>query len=441
MKSPQIRTPLPGPRAKKLIKLDKSFVSPSYTRVYPLVVDKAKGLWVHDVDGNIFLDFTSGIAVNATGHCHPQVVKAIQMQAKKLLHMSGTDFYYTPQIILAEKLANLAPGKGTKRVYFGNSGAEAVEAAFKLARWHTKRELNIVFFGAFHGRTMGALSLTASKTIQKKHYNPLVPGITHIPYAYCYRCAYNLTYPKCGLYCAHWVEDALFRTIVPAEEVAAIFVEPIQGEGGYIVPPPEFHKELYKIAKKYGILYVADEVQSGMGRTGKMFAMQHFGVTADIMSLAKGIASGMPLGATIAPAKIMNWEAGSHASTFGGNPLSCQAAMATIELLENNMMKNAANQGKRLIESLREMQKTYECMGDVRGKGLMVAVELVKDRHTKAPATEWRSRIIKKTFEKGLLLLGCGENSIRFSPSLSITSNEVDTGLSIFEESVREVAG
>jgi 4-aminobutyrate aminotransferase len=442
MKSPQIRTPLPGPRAKKLIKLDKSFVSPSYTRVYPLVVDKAKGLWVHDVDGNIFLDFTSGIAVNATGHCHPQVVKAIQMQAKKLLHMSGTDFYYTPQIILAEKLANLAPGKGTKRVYFGNSGAEAVEAAFKLARWHTKRELNIAFFGAFHGRTMGALSLTASKTIQKKHYNPLVPGITHIPYAYCYRCAYNLNLSQMWfVLCAHWVEDALFRTIVPAEEVAAIFVEPIQGEGGYIVPPPEFHKELYKIAKKYGILYVADEVQSGMGRTGKMFAMQHFGVTADIMSLAKGIASGMPLGATIAPAKIMNWEAGSHASTFGGNPLSCQAAMATIELLENNMMKNAANQGKRLIESLREMQKTYECMGDVRGKGLMVAVELVKDRHTKAPATEWRSRIIKKTFEKGLLLLGCGENSIRFSPSLSVTSNEVDTGLSIFEESVREVAG
>jgi 4-aminobutyrate aminotransferase len=441
MKSPQIRTSLPGPRAKKLIKLDKSFVSPSYTRVYPLVVDKAKGLWVHDVDGNIFLDFTSGIAVNATGHCHPQVVKAIQMQAKQLLHMSGTDFYYTPQIILAEKLATLAPGRGTKRVYFGNSGAEAVEAAFKLARWHTKRELNIAFFGAFHGRTMGALSLTASKTIQKKHYNPLVPGITHIPYAYCYRCAYNLTYPECGLYCVHWVEDTLFRTTVPAEEVAAIFVEPIQGEGGYIVPPPEFHKEFYKIAKKYGILYVADEVQSGMGRTGKMFAMEHFGVTADIMSLAKGIASGLPLGATIAPAKIMNWEAGSHASTFGGNPLSCRAAMATIELLEKNMMKNAANQGNRLLNGLREMQKTFECMGDVRGKGLMVAVELVKDRQTKKPATDWRGRIIKKSFEKGLLVLGCGENSIRFSPSLSVDSSEIDTCLSIFEESVREVAG
>jgi 4-aminobutyrate aminotransferase len=441
MKSPQIRTSLPGPQATKLIRLDKSYVSPSYTRVYPLVVDKAEGLWVHDVDGNIFLDFTAGIAVNATGHCHPQVVKAIQMQAKQLLHMSGTDFYYTPQIILAEKLASLAPGRGTKRVYFGNSGAEAVEAAFKLARWHTKRELNIAFFGAFHGRTMGALSLTASKTIQKKYYNPLVPGITHIPYAYCYRCAYNLTYPQCGLYCVHWVEDTLFRTTVPAEEVAAIFVEPIQGEGGYIVPPPEFHKEFYKIAKKYGILYVADEVQSGMGRTGKMFAMEHFGVSADIMSLAKGIASGLPLGATIAPAKIMNWEAGSHASTFGGNPLSCRAAMATIELLEKNLMKNAHQQGERLLKGLGAMQKNLECMGDVRGKGLMVAVELVKDRETKEPATEWRSRIIKESFEKGLLLLGCGENSIRFSPSLTVTANEVDTCLSIFEESVKEVAG
>jgi len=441
MKRPQIKTSLPGPQARKLIKLDKSFVSPSYTRAYPLVADKGKGLWIHDVDGNIFLDFTAGIAVNATGHCHPQVVKAIQAQAKRLLHMSGTDFYYTPQIKLAEKLAALAPGRGAKRTYFGNSGAEAVEAAFKLARWHTKRELNIAFFGAFHGRTMGALSLTASKTVQKKHYNPLVPGITHIPYAYCYRCPYNLTYPKCGLHCVHWVEDTLFRTTVPAEEVAAIFVEPIQGEGGYIVPPPGFHKELNKIAKKYGILYVADEVQSGMGRTGKMFAMEHFGVTADLIAVAKGIASGLPLGAMIAPAKIMNWEAGSHASTFGGNPLSCQAAMATIELLENNLMENATRQGQRLSKGLLELQKTYECIGDVRGKGLMAAVELVKDRETKAPATDWRSRIIHSTFAKGLLVLGCGENSIRFSPSLTVTAGEVDVCLSIFEEAVKEVAG
>jgi len=438
MKLPQIKTALPGPRAKKLIKLDKSYVSPSYTRVYPLVAEKGNGLWIHDVDGNIFLDFTAGIATNATGHCHPQVVRAIQQQAKRLLHMSGTDFYYTPQILLAEKLASLAPGRGTKRVYFGNSGAEAVEAAFKLARWHTKRELNIAFFGAFHGRTMGALSLTASKTVQKKNYNPLVPGITHIPYAYCYRCAYNLTYPKCGLHCVNWVEDTLFRTTVPAEEVAAIFVEPIQGEGGYIVPPPGFHKKLYKIAKKYGILYVADEVQSGMGRTGKMFGMEHFKVNPDIIAVAKGIASGMPLGAMIAPAKIMNWEAGSHASTFGGNPVSCEAAMATINLLENNLMKNAEKQGDRLMKGLVELQKSYECMGDVRGKGLMVAIELVKDRETKEPATKLRPRIIKRAFEKGLLVLGCGENSIRFCPSLNVKAGEVDTCLTIFEEAMKK---
>jgi 4-aminobutyrate aminotransferase len=440
-KSPVIKTALPGPRAKKLIKLDKTYVSPSYTRVYPLVTEKADGLWVHDVDGNVFLDFTSGIAVNATGHCHPQVVKAIQDQAEKLLHMSGTDFYYKPQIILAEKLTSLAPGKGKKRVYFGNSGAEAVEAAFKLARWHTKRELNLAFFGSFHGRTMGALSLTASKTVQKKHYNPFVPGITHIPYAYCYRCAYNLTYPQCELFCVRWVEDTLFRTTMPPEEVAAIFVEPIQGEGGYIVPPPDFHKEMFKIAKKYGILYVADEVQSGMGRTGKMFGMQHFGVEADIMALAKGIASGLPLGAMIAPAATMDWEAGSHASTFGGNPLSCQAAMATIDLLEKKLMKNATDRGERLMEGLRHLQKIYVCIGDVRGKGLMVGVELVKDRETKEPAADWRAKIIEKAFTKGLLLLGCGENSIRFCPALTVSSAEIDECLTIFEEAIKEVVG
>ena len=441
MTLPKIKTTLPGPKARRFIRQDKTYVSPSYTRYYPLVVEKAKGLWVNDLDGNLFLDFTSGIAVCATGHCHPRVVKAIKAQADLLLHMSGTDFYYMPQIVLAKKLASLITGKGGKKVYFGNSGAEAVEAAFKLARWHTQRELNIAFFGAFHGRTMGALSLTASKMIQKKHYNPLVPGITHIPYAYCYRCPYNLTYPECKLGCVDWVEDTLFRTTIPPEEVAAIIVEPIQGEGGYIVPPPGFHRKLNKIAKKYGILYVVDEVQSGMGRTGKMFAMEHFGVAADIIALAKGIASGLPLGAMIAPAKIMDWEAGSHASTFGGNPLSCQAAMATIELLENNLMKNAAKQGMRLFKGLLELQKTYECMGDVRGKGLMAAVELVKDRETKEPATDWRSRIIKDTFEKGLLVLGCGENSIRFSPSLTVTAGEVDVCLSIFEDAVKEVAG
>jgi 4-aminobutyrate aminotransferase len=441
VKTPVVRTSLPGPRAQKLVALDSRYVSPSYTRIYPLVVEKAKGLWVHDVDGNVFLDFTAGIAVCASGHCHPKVVREIKKQAETLLHMSGTDFYYRPQILLAEKLATIAPGDRPRRVYFGNSGAEAVEAAFKLARWHTQRELNIAFFGAFHGRTMGALSLTASKAIQKKHYNPLVPGITHIPYAYCYRCAYNLTYPDCRLYCVRWVEDTLFRTTIPPEEVAAIFVEPIQGEGGYIVPPPDFHQELIRIAAKYGILYVADEVQSGMGRTGKMFAMEHFGVNPDIMCLAKGIASGMPLGAMVADAEIMNWEAGSHASTFGGNPVSCRAAMTTIELLEGGLIANAQKQGLRLIKGLRQMQARFECMGDVRGKGLMVAVELVVDRETKEPARQWRSRVIESAFQKGLLLLGCGENSIRFCPALTVTATQIDLCLSIFEEAVREVTG
>ena len=441
MKSPMIKTILPGPRARKLIEKDGTYVSPSYTRYYPLVVEKARGLWVHDVDGNVFLDFTAGIAVCATGHCHPRVIKAIKAQADLLLHMSGTDFYYRPQIVLAEKLACLVPGKGGKKVYFGNSGAEAVEAAFKLARWHTQRELNLAFYGAFHGRTMGALSLTASKTIQKKHYNPLVPGITHIPYAYCYRCPYNLSYPQCSLGCVDWVEDTLFRTTIPPEEVAAIIVEPIQGEGGCIVPPPEFHLKLYKIAKKYGILYVVDEVQSGMGRTGKMFAMEHFGVDPDIIALAKGIASGMPLGALTARAEIMDWEAGSHASTFGGNPVSCQAALVTIELLEEGLMDNAVVQGEYLMAGLREFQQSFECMGDVRGKGLMVAVEFVKDRENKEPAREWRNEIIKKAFQKGLLLLGCGENSIRFSPALTVTAAEIDECLSIFDDVVKEVAG
>lgn len=441
MRYPSIQTALPGPIASRLIEKDTAYVSPSYTRTYPLVAERAEGLWIHDPDGNTFLDFTAGIAVCSTGHCHPRVVKAIQEQAERLLHMSGTDFYYTPQILLAEKLAHLVPGKEGRKVFFGNSGAEAIEAAFKLARWHTRRELNLAFFGAFHGRTMGALSLTASKTIQKKYYNPLVPGITHVPYPYCYRCPYGMCLPNCDTACVRWIEDPLFRTTVPPEEVAAVFVEPIQGEGGYIVPPPEFHRELYKLTQKYGILYVADEVQSGMGRTGKMFALEHFGVVPDIMALAKGIASGMPLGAMVARSAIMTWEAGSHASTFGGNPVSCQAALATIELLEESLIANAAARGEELMTGLRRMQKSIECMGDVRGKGLMVGVELVKDRVTKERAPEWRNAVIQKAFQKGLLLLGCGDSTIRFSPALTISSGEIEVGLEIFEEALREVAG
>lgn len=441
MKYPKIKTELPGPKASQIILTDSQVVSPSYTRVYPLVVKKGKGLWVEDVDGNVFLDFTSGIAVCATGHCHPKVVAAIKEQADLLIHMSGTDFYYTPQVLLAQKLASLAPGSGPKKVFFGNSGAEAVEAAFKLARWHTKRELNIAFFGAFHGRTMGALSLTASKTVQKRHYNPLVPGITHIPYAYCYRCAYGVKYPDCGIECVRWIEETLFKTVMPPEEVAAIFVEPIQGEGGYIVPPPEFHKELLRVANTYGILVVADEVQSGMGRTGMMLACEQFSFTPHVIALAKGIASGLPLGAMIASAEIMDWEAGSHASTFGGNPISCRASLATIRLLEEELMANTRLQGERLMEGLKTLQTSLECIGDVRGKGLMVGIEFVKDRQTKKRAGDWRNEIIRRCFHKGLLVLGCGENSLRFCPALTITAKEIDAGLSILEEVIREVAG
>lgn len=441
MKLPKIRTPLPGPKAAELIRMDSIFVSPSYTRAYPLVVEKAEGVWVEDTDGNLFLDFTAGIAVTATGHCHPEVVEAIRNQAGKLIHMSGTDFYYAPQIILAQRLSNLSGMSNGARVFFGNSGAEAVEAAFKLARYHTGREQNLAFFGAFHGRTMGALSLTASKAYQKRHYSPLVPGITHIPYPNCYRCPQGACYPDCGAACVKWIEDPLFRTCIPPEEVAAIFVEPIQGEGGYIVPPPEFHAELSLLAKKYGILLVADEIQSGMGRTGRMFAMEHFGVTPDIIALAKGLASGMPLGAVLARTELMDWQSGSHASTFGGNPVSCRAALATLDLLERSLIENAAERGNQLMSGLREMQMSFECMGDVRGKGLMVGVELVKDRLTKERAPDWQKEIIQGAFRKGLLLLGCGENTIRFCPALTVSAAEIDTGLSIFHDTVREVAG
>lgn len=427
-------TGLPGPEAKKVLEKDQKYISQSYTRVYPLVVKKAKGAMVVDVDSNQFLDFTSGIAVCNTGHCHPKVVEAIKTQAEQFIHMSGTDFYYDAQSTLAQKLAEITPGPKEKRVFFGNSGAEAIEAALKLARYHTKRPRVLAFLGAFHGRTMGALSLTASKVIHERGFSPLVPGITHIPYAYCYRCPYHLQYPTCEVACVDWIREDLFKRSIPPEEVAAIFVEPIQGEGGYIVPPPEFHQKLYRLAREFGILFVVDEVQTGMGRTGKMMAIEHWGVVPDIIALAKGIASGMPLGATVSQAEVMDWVPGSHASTFGGNPISCQAALTTIALLEEGLVENAARLGEYILSQLKELQKRFELIGEVRGKGLMIGVELIKDHRTKAKAIEERNQVIQACFEKGLLILGCGENTIRLIPPLIITQNEADTALSILEE-------
>ncbi len=432
---PSIITELPGPKAREVLRKDQEFVSQSYTRVYPLVVKKARGVWVEDVDSNRFLDFTSGIAVCNTGHCHPRVVEAIHRQAERLIHMSGSDFYYDLQSNLAAKLAEVTPGPKNKRVFFGNSGAEAIEAALKLARYHTKRPRIIAFLGAFHGRTMGALSLTASKVIHEKGFSPLVPGVTHVPYAYCYRCPYHhQTYPGCSIACVEWIREDLFKRSLPPEEVAAIFVEPIQGEGGYIVPPPEFHQKLFELARDFGILFVVDEVQTGMGRTGKMMAIEHWGVTPDIVALAKGIASGMPLGATVSQSEVMDWVPGSHASTFGGNPISCQAALTTIELLEEGLIENAARLGEYILGQLKGLQKRFPLIGDVRGKGLMIGVELVKDRETKEKAIDERSAIIQACFEKGLLILGCGENVIRLIPPLIITKSEVDTALTILEE-------
>jgi 4-aminobutyrate aminotransferase len=436
---PSIVTKLPGPEARKVLKKDQKFVSQSYTRVYPLVVKKAKGAWVEDEDSNRFLDFTSGIAVTNTGHCHPRVVEAIRRQAERLIHMSGSDFYYDLQSTLAAKLSEITPGPKEKRVFFGNSGAEAIEAALKLARYHTKRPRVLAFLGAFHGRTMGALSLTASKVIHEKGFSPLVPGVTHVPYAYCYRCPYHhQTYPGCSLACVEWIREDLFKRSLPPEEVAAIFVEPIQGEGGYIVPPPEFHQNLFDLAKDFGILFVVDEVQTGMGRTGKMMAIEHWGVTPDIIALAKGIASGMPLGATVSQSEVMDWVPGSHASTFGGNPISCQAALTTIELLQEGLIENASRLGRYLLEKLKELQKRFHLIGDVRGKGLMIGVEIVKDPETKEKGIEEKNAIIQACFEKGLLILGCGENVIRFIPPLIITKSQVDTALTIFEEVLGE---
>ncbi len=439
MQKPKIITNLPGPKAQKLLRKDKKFISPSYTRSYPAVIERGEGCWVWDVDGNKFLDFNAGIAVCSTGHCHPQVVEAIKKQAENLIHMSGTDYYYPLQTQLAEKLVEITPGGMNKRVFFANSGAETVEGALKLARYMTKRKYTIAYLGSFHGRTLGALSLTGSKVAQKQGFGPLLPGVFHIPYAYCYRCAYNLEYPSCNFACIKYIEDQLFKKVLPPDEVAAIFIEPIQGEGGYVVPPAGYFKKLKELMDKYEILMIADEVQSGMGRTGKMFAMEHFDTMADVYCVAKGIASGMPIGAFIASASLMNWPPGSHASTFGGNPVCCAAAMATIKLLEDSLIENAAKVGTVIMKRLETLQAKYEQIGDVRGKGLMIGMEFVEDSITKKPLTEKRNGIIYKCFEKGMLMQGCGATAIRFSPSLIVTEEEANTAVDIFELALKSV--
>ena len=429
---PHIVTELPGPRARAIIERDRRIISPSYTRGYPLVVRSAEGAIVEDVDGNRFLDFNAGIGVVATGHCHPRVVNAIREQSSRLIHMSGTDFYYENMVELAEKLGMIAPGSSAKRVYFGNSGTEAVEAALKLARYATGREKFISFFGGFHGRTMGALSLTASKYVQKQGFGTLLSGVYHAPYPDTYRSGKSGT--ECAANALNYLEDTLFRTVLPPREVAGIIVEPIQGEGGYIVPPAEFLRGLRDLADKHGILLIFDEVQSGMGRTGKWWACEHFGVVPDILTVAKGIASGLPLSAMISTEDIMRWKPGAHASTFGGNPVSVEAALATIEVLEGGMIGNAAAMGEILLDGMRDWSGRFRHVGEVRGLGLMIGIEIVRDQRSRERAPELRNRIEELAFERGLLVLGAGPNTLRLSPPLCIGPEQARLALRILEE-------
>ncbi len=431
---------LPGPKAKAWVRRDHDVISTSYTRAYPLVVDHGKGVELTDVDGNVFLDMNAGIAVGATGHSHPVVVKAIQDQAEKFLHMSGTDFYYPQEIQLAERLTSKVPGKKKKRAFLSNSGTEAIECAIKLSRYKTKRSRFVAFYGAFHGRTMGSLALTASKAVQQKGFAPTMPGVTHVPYADCRRCVFNLKFPDCGMACVKFIEDVVFKKAVPADDVAAIVVEPIQGEGGYIIPPPGWHQELQKLAKKYGILLVMDEVQTGMGRTGKWFATEHWkGVDPDIVTIAKGIASGMPLGATVASQELMDWPPGSHGNTFGGNPVSCAAALATIDLIERELLENARVVGAFMAKALNEMVERHDSIGWVNALGLMIGIEFVAKPGTTIGDGKTRDAVELECYKRGVLVLGAGPSAIRLAPPLTLTRQQAQVALEVFDDAVTAV--
>ncbi len=427
---------LPGPKARAFIKRDSSVISPSYPRGNPFVMDHGRGCEVWDVDGNRFLDFAAGIAVASTGHSHPKVVKAIQEQAEKFIHISS-DYYHEQWITLGEKLNEIAPFEEAAVSFMTNSGTEAVETAIKLARYHTGRTNFIGFTGAFHGRTMGAVTLTASKPTYHRGFYPLMNGVVHAPFPNLYRPILDRQAGEdYGETVVRYIESEILGHIIPPEEVAGILLETIQGEGGYVVPPPGFFPALRELCDKHQILLISDEVQCGMGRTGKWWAIEHFDVEPDIMTIAKGIASGMPLGACVARQSVMDWPRGAHGNTYGGNPLACAAALATIDLIETEYMENAVVVGQYTQDALCEIMARHASIGDVRGIGLMIGVEFVKDHRSKAPAEELCNRVVELAFERGLILLSCGKSVIRISPALSITKPEIDEGLIIFEEAV-----
>jgi 4-aminobutyrate aminotransferase len=437
---PNIVVTPPGPKAKKIVERDHAVISPSFGRAYPLVIKSGQGCIITDVDGNQFIDLNAGLAVLNVGHRHPRVIKAIKDQADKFLHYSYTDFYYDTYINLGEVLHDLIPGDFEKKFFYGNSGAESVEAAIKLSRWHSKRQGILAYISSFHGRTMGAVSLTASKPVQRGRFSPLIPGVEHIFYPYCYRCPFNLEHPGCGFRCVSYIDEYLFHKFLPPDEVSMLLAEPIQGEGGYVVPPKGYFDALKDLLDEHGILLAMDEVQSGLGRTGKWFASDHFGVEPDIICIAKGIAAGLPLGVTASRADLMDWTPGSHASTFGGNPVSAAAALEVINVIkEEKLIENANKVGGHLLKRLEEMKEDHPMIGDVRGRGLMVGVELVKDKESKEPAKDETGEIMMRCFKKGAAIVNCGVSTIRWMPPLIITKELIDSALEIFEECLGEV--
>ncbi len=430
------RLNVPGPKAKKIVSEDSKFISKSYPRAYPFVMDHGKGTEVWDVDGNRFLDFAAGIAVTATGHSNPVVVKAIKEQAEKFLHISS-DFYHPLWVELARRLATIAPFDEESASFMTNSGTESVEAAIKLARFHTGRSQFIGFLGGFHGRTYGSLAFTASKAVYRHGFFPMMNGVVHAPYPDPFRQILNSQGGEpYGESVVRYIEEQLIGKVLPAEDIAGILVEPIQGEGGYIVPAEGFFPALRKLCDEYGILLIADEVQSGMGRTGRWWAIEHFDVIPDIIITAKGIASGIPLGAIIAKKSIMTWPQGAHGNTYGGNPVACAAAIATIDLIEKEYLKNAEEMGQYMIGALEEIKSSHDSIGQVRGIGLMLGVDFVKDHISREPDPAIRDRVERLSFEHGLVSLGCGKSTIRFAPPLSITKSEIDEGLQIFNQAV-----
>ncbi len=436
---PRIVVPPPGPKARAIVDRDAQWTSTCYIKEYPLVVARGQGVMVEDVDGNRYLDFMAGIAVSSTGYGHPKVVAAVKDAADRFLHICGSDFYYEGMAALCDRLARVAPGSTKKRVFLTNSGTEAVEAAIKLARHATRRTAIIAFSGAFHGRTTGAVTLTSSKARQHAGFGPLLPDVHHVPFAYRYRCQFCADEPACSRGCIDVIEKELFTRQLDPRDVAAIFVEPIQGEGGYIVPPAGYLPALRELCDRHGILLVADEVQCGVGRTGKMFACEHEGVEPDILLTAKGLGSGMPIGAMISRESITTWETGSHGSTFGGNPVCCAAALATLDLVEGGLMANAARMGERLLARAEALKEKHACIGDVRGRGLMVGMEFVKDRTTREPAGELVHDLVQRAFRQGLLLLGAGKSTLRLAPPLVLDQNDVDTAMDMIDTCLAEL--